>query len=79
MIATYMTEDDILYENGNFWVCRKQFGSGRFRPKSEGYEVYENGITHSKRVAIIGYAGEEGLKRAIAEADKRAECQRCNK
>lgn len=68
-----MTEDHILHENGNFWVCREQFGTGRFKPKSEGFAVYENGITHAKRVASIGSAGEEGLRRAIAEADRRAQ------
>lgn len=62
----------ILHENGKFWVCREDLGSGRLRPKTQGYAVYENGITHSKRVAQIGYEGSEGLKRAIAECDRRA-------
>jgi hypothetical protein len=62
----------ILYENGPFWVCAAEFGSGRFKPKSKGFEVYENGVTHSTRRAIIGHEGEAGLKRAIAEADRRA-------
>ena len=61
-----------IYENGNFWVCKEQFGSGRLKPKSNGYAVYENGITHAKRVAQIGWDGQKGLERAIAEADKRA-------
>jgi hypothetical protein len=62
----------ILYENGPFWVCAAEFGSGRFKPKSKGYEVWESGITHSTRRSIIGFAGDEGLKRAIAEADRLA-------
>lgn len=67
-----MKESEILYENGPFWVKAAEFGTGRLRPKSKGYEVYKNGVTHAKRVAIIGFAGEKGLARAKAEADKRA-------
>ncbi len=52
----------ILYENGKFWVCKAK----------HGYEVYETGITHSVRRAIIGYEGQEGLAKARAEADRRA-------
>jgi hypothetical protein len=61
-----------LYENGPYWVCKAQFDSGRFKPKSNGYEVYETGVTHSKRVAHIGWDGQKGLDHAKAEADKRA-------
>lgn len=57
-----MTEADILYENGPFWVCR----AGKW------FEVYRAGITHSTRVATIGYEGQRGLDRAKWEADKRA-------
>jgi hypothetical protein len=67
-----MKQETPLYENGRFWVRRAQFGSGRFKPKSNGYEVYESGITHSVRRAIIGFEGERGLSRAIAEADRLA-------
>jgi hypothetical protein len=60
-----MKEQEILYENGPFWVCRgQQFG--------KGFEVYRAGVTHSVRVAVIGYEGQVGLDRAKAEADKRA-------
>jgi hypothetical protein len=52
----------ILYENGKFWVCAE----------NGGFAVYANGITHSSRVAQIGHKGEDGFRRAIAEADKRA-------
>ena len=67
-----MKETDILYSNGQFWVRAAEFGSGRFKPKSKGYEVWEDGITHATCQAKIGFAGEEGLKRAIAETDERA-------
>ena len=62
----------ILYENGPFWVTAAEFGTGRFEPKGKGFEVYENGVTHSTRRAIIGWVGEKGLTRAIAEADRLA-------
>lgn len=52
----------VLYENGNFWVCKAK----------HGYEVYETGVTHSVRRAIIGCEGEAGLAKAIAESDRRA-------
>ena len=51
----------VLYSTGQFWVCKAK----------HGYEVYENGVTHSTRRAIIGWEGEKGLSRAIAEADRR--------
>jgi len=60
-----MKTSDILYENGNFWVCRnQQFG--------KGFEVYKVNGTHSVRVAIIGFEGQYGLERAKSEADRRA-------
>ncbi len=57
----------ILYENGDFWVCKEQFGTG-----NDGYAVYKNGITCSTRVARIGYRGREGFKKAVKICDKRA-------
>jgi hypothetical protein len=57
-----MKPSDILYENGDFWVCR----AGKW------FEVYRSGVTHSTRVATIGYEGQAGLDRAKSEADKRA-------
>ena len=54
-------ESDIAYEDGPFWVLQT--------PK--GFEVYINGITHATRCARIGYKGEDGLKRAIAEVNRR--------
>ena len=57
---------NILYEAGRFWVRREQFG------KTLGFAVYENNGTAARRVASIGFAGDEGLRRAIVEADRRA-------
>lgn len=65
-------EHTILYENGRFYVIAAEFGTGRYCPKSQGFEVYEAGTTHSVRKASIGFAGDKGLARAIGEADRRA-------
>jgi hypothetical protein len=37
----------------------------------KGFEVYKIGLTHSTRVAIIGYKGDEGLKRVDKEIARR--------
>lgn len=57
-----LKESDIKYELGDHWVFQKANGT---------FEVYKNGLTHSRRVAIIGFKGEVGLKRAIAECERR--------
>lgn len=59
-------EEDVVYETENYWACR--LSSGR---NTGTYEVYRKGATHSTRCAIIGYRGEEGLRRATAECDRR--------
>lgn len=51
-----------LYEVGDYFVLKA----------AKGYEVYRNGAVAATRCAIIGYEGGEGLRRAIAEADRRA-------
>jgi len=56
-----MTEADIIYELPNFWVLRVK----------NGFEVFQTGITHSVRVAQIGYKGQVGIDKAKAECDKR--------
>lgn len=56
-----LSESDILYEKGNYWVCAAE----------NGYEVYHNTITHSERCAIIGYKGNKGFECAKNECDKR--------
>lgn len=54
-------ESDIVHEQGEFWVLQTV----------KGFEVYQNGPTCSTRCATIGYRGEEGLKRAKAEIERR--------
>lgn len=54
-------ESKILFEAGKFFVIKAK----------KGFEVYEAGLTHATRCAIIGYTGEVGLGRAIAEAKRR--------
>ena len=56
----------ILYQVGPFTVRPEAF------KLSKGFAVYRDGPVVALRVATIGYAGPEGLKRAIAEADRRA-------
>jgi len=59
-----MTEQDIIFEKGVYWVCRV--------PKGKiGFEVYKIGITASTRCAIIGSEGQKGLDRAKAEIERR--------
>lgn len=52
---------DVVHETAAHWVLRV----------AGGFEVYKIGVTHSTRCASIGWAGEEGLKRAIAEVERR--------
>jgi hypothetical protein len=59
--------EKVLYEVGDFWVSKAKDG---------GFEVYKTGLTHSTRVAQIGYEGETGLQKAKAEADRRARAER---
>lgn len=54
-----MTESDILYERGPYWVRRG--------PKF--FEVYRVGDTHSTRVGQIGFSF--GLPRCIEEIARR--------
>lgn len=56
----------LLYQNGNYWVCSENYG------RRNGYAVYQEVLTHSRRVAIVDFEGEIGLKKAISECDKRA-------
>lgn len=55
-------EQDIKHETADFWVL--DVGA-------RGFEVYRTGPTHSTRCAQIGYRGELGLAKAIAECDRR--------
>lgn len=56
-----LKESDILHENGNHWVIAVPYG----------FEVYRNELTHAVRCAQIGYKGQHGLDRAIAECERR--------
>ena len=55
----------MLYQNGRCWVT----DTGKW------FEVWEDGVTASKRVASIGYgpAPRLGLCRAKFECDRRAD------
>lgn len=55
-------EEDIAYEEGPYWVL--DLGK-------KGYEVYKNDVTHSKRVARIGFDGSVGLIKAKVEIRRR--------
>jgi hypothetical protein len=52
---------DILHSTKNHFVIKAK----------HGYEVYKTGITHATRCAQIGYEGQEGLSKAIAECKRR--------
>jgi hypothetical protein len=61
---------NLIYESGDFFVTAETFG------RTNGYAVYQNGHTAAVRCARIGYPASEGLKRAIAECDRRSnECK----
>ncbi len=60
-----MTESDIQYQNGDYWVVMDNEG---------WFVIYRDTITHAEPSAYIGPErdGKCGLKRAIEECDKRA-------
>ena len=51
----------IAHETEQHWIERQD----------TGYAVYRIGSTHSTRCAWIGFTGDPGLKRAIAEVERR--------
>jgi hypothetical protein len=59
-----MTEQDVIFEKGAYWVRRAP--KGRI-----GLEVYKTGATASTRCAIIGFEGQKGLDRAKSEIERR--------
>ncbi|WP_025685374.1 hypothetical protein [Paenibacillus maysiensis] len=63
-----MTEEDILYQNGDYWIRRVQ---GK---RSAYYEVIHDTITHGEVCIIIGEGPGPnlGIERAKAECDKKA-------
>ena len=56
-----LKEEDILYEEGDYWVLAVK----------TGFEVYRNNCTHSVRCAQIGFLGDKGFLRAKAEIARR--------
>lgn len=62
-------ESDIAYESSPYWVLRVPTGRNKGT-----YEVYKEGVTHSTRCAIIGWTGQKGLDKAIAECQRRINC-----
>jgi hypothetical protein len=51
----------VVFESANhliFWI-------------ESGFEIYKKNITHSVRCAQIGFKGQEGLKRAKNELERR--------
>jgi hypothetical protein len=59
----------ILYERGHYFVTPEIYGTGRFRPQTQGYAVWRNTSTHAERCAQI--SGGNGYDRAVAECDRR--------
>jgi hypothetical protein len=55
-----------VYEIGSYWVATD----------GECYAVYQTIVTHSRRVASIGFPGAVGFEKAKAFADKRAAADR---
>jgi hypothetical protein len=55
-------EKDIIFETNDHWI---------FDAKDKGFEVYKKTITHSIRVAVIGYKGQLGIDKAKQEITRR--------
>ena len=53
--------EDVVHESKGHWVLRIK----------DGFEVYRTGVTHSTRCSQIGFTGDVGLQKAIAECDRR--------
>jgi hypothetical protein len=58
-------ENDIVYENGIFWVHRVKPGK---------YQILQTGPTYSTIVGWVTYTDDDvkAITKAIAECDKRA-------
>jgi hypothetical protein len=57
-----MKESDIVFESNDYWVLNVN---------KKGFEVYKKTITHSIKVASIGYTGQHGLEKAKQEIQRR--------
>lgn len=53
---------NIVHEGARHWVHKTPKGT---------FEVYRIGVTASTRCAIIGFTGADGMRRAIAEVERR--------
>lgn len=53
-----MTEADILLQVGDYWIRQLLAGSGRFKPKSLTYRVYQDGLTHATLRGSFGTLGQ---------------------
>ncbi len=51
----------IAYETARHYAIRTH----------QGYEIYRNGTTAAERCATIGFLGDEGFRRVIAEIQRR--------
>lgn len=51
-----LTESDILFEIGDYWVCKDR--------KLNCYLVMQAGVTHSKEIARTYFKDEVGLQKA---------------
>ncbi len=65
-----MTEDDIVHENGNYWVCKTK--KNWFGYSENTYSVYKNGLTYAEPVVSFEQ-NEDGKSLAIKYCDYRAE------
>ncbi len=54
-----MKEKDILYQNGDLWVCEDKLS------EYKRYSIMKDGITHAKEIACTYL----GLEKAIARCD----------
>jgi len=58
-----LREEDIVFESacGTYWAM----------PARYGFDIYKTGLTHSTRVAQIGFQGERGMEQVKAEVERR--------
>lgn len=52
---------DVVHETDKHFVLRVK----------KGFEVYRNGVCAAEKCSTIGFEGQEGLSRAIAEVERR--------
>ena len=52
---------NIVYESGNYWVTKSK----------TGFVIYKIGVTHSTKVATIGFTGDLGKEKYMNEILRR--------